>query len=177
MNIRRILLDPANCNLSPQAEMLLMFASRAQALAEVITPALARGSIVVSDRFTDSTLAYQGEARGLGFAVVRGLHQLAVGNLLPDLTLCIEVDVAEGLDRARLRNAQHVASGDSCTVARESRIDEQPLEFHQRVLSGYRKIAHEEPERFRLVDGSGSVEAVAERVWAIVEPRLGRAGE
>ena len=98
--IRRILLDPAHQEMAPMTELLLMFASRAQAAAEIILPALNRGDIVVSDRFTDSTLAYQGEARGLGFETVLEAHRLALGSLLPDLTICITIDVETGLDRA-----------------------------------------------------------------------------
>ena len=163
--IRRILLDPTNADISPRAELLLMFASRAQAARQVIEPALAAGAIVVSDRFTDSTLAYQGEARGLGFDLVREAHHVAVGPLLPDLTLCIEVPVAEGLARARVRN-------ESQTGPDESRIDRQSLDFHQRVLHGYRRIAAEDPARFHLIDGRGDQDTVAARVWAFVEARL-----
>ncbi len=167
--IRRTLLDPANVEMAPMAELLLMFASRAQAAAEVIRPALHRGAIVVSDRFTDSTLAYQGCARGIGFETVWTAHKLAVGSLLPDLTLCIEIDVATGLARARSRNlrkSNHASGG-----ANETRIDQQSLEFHRRVSAGYRQIAALEPRRFRMVDGSGDITAVAARVWAEVEDR------
>ena len=163
--IRRILLDPDNNDLASRAELLLMFASRAQAAAEVIGPALASGALVISDRFTDSTLAYQGEARGLGFDLVRQAHQVAVGSLMPDLTLCLDIDVAQGLTRAQERNAAR--SGPD-----ESRIDRQSLAFHERVQQGYRKIASEEPARFRLIDGEGSMAVVAERVWAVVEAHL-----
>jgi dTMP kinase len=165
MQIRRILLDPANSALAPRTELLLMFASRAQSAAQVIVPALRAGAIVVSDRFTDSTLAYQGEARGLGLDVVRETHRLAVGDLMPDVTICIEVDIAEGLERANRRN-QGKAGPD------ESRIDQQSLEFHARVQAGYRKIAAAEPARFRIVDGRGTISTVAERVWEHISPLL-----
>ncbi|MBV9760347.1 MAG: dTMP kinase [Acidobacteriaceae bacterium] len=157
--IRRILLDPAHREMTPMAELLLMFASRAQAAAEIVVPALERGEIVVSDRFTDSTLAYQGEARGLGFETVMAAHRLALGGLLPDLTLCIAVDIETGLRRAS-----------------ENRMEQQPLEFHRRVAAGYRKIAAAAPERFRMVDGSGAPEEVAERVWAEATRLCGGAG-
>ncbi|HSU30313.1 MAG TPA: dTMP kinase [Bryobacteraceae bacterium] len=168
--IRRILLDPANSEMAPMAELLLMFASRAQAAAEVIVPALHRGAIVVSDRFTDSTLAYQGCARGIGFETVRAAHQLAVGSLLPNLTICIDIDIETGLARAHSRNIRksNHAPGD----ASETRIDQQSLNFHRRVGAGYHEIAALEPARFRLVNGEGSVEAVAERVWSEVRPIL-----
>lgn len=164
--IRRILLDPAHEEMAALTELLLMFASRAQAAAEIITPALARGDIVVSDRFTDSTLAYQGEGRRLGFEKIREAHELALGGLLPDITLCIELDIETGLSRA------HGRSELSATHAKEARFDRQSLEFHKRVAEGYRKIAALEPRRFRMIDGRGDPEGVANRVWAAVNPLL-----
>src|SRR5579875_95257 len=164
--IRRILLDPANAELAPMTELLLMFASRAQAAAELIRPALARGEIVVSDRFTDSRLAYQGEGRGLGFETVMRAHRLALGDLLPDLTICMDIDIETGLARAHSRNRKNAAD------RREARLDEQSLDFHKRVAQGYRKIAELEPQRFRMINGHGEPSEVAERVWAQVAPVL-----
>lgn len=166
--IRRILLDPAHLEMAPMTELLLMFASRAQAAAEIILPALGRGEIVVSDRFTDSTLAYQGEARGLGFETVRQLHRLALGSLWPDLTVCVSLDIAAGLERAHQRNRENSAAGS------EARIDRQSLDFHLRVGNGYKEIAAAEPGRFRIVDGSGNPAEIAERVWREVCPILAR---
>jgi dTMP kinase len=160
--IRRILLDPAHQEMTPMAELLLMFASRAQAAAEIILPALEVGHIVVSDRFTDSTLAYQGEARGLGFDRVLKMHQLALGSLLPDLTICIRIDVETGLARAENRNRKTPEG------ATDVRLDRQSLEFYRRVSEGYEKIAALEPQRFRMVSGEGDRAAVAQRVWAEV---------
>jgi dTMP kinase len=164
--IRRILLDPAHQEMAGMTELLLMFASRAQAAAEIIRPALERGDVVVSDRFTDSTLAYQGEGRGLGFDRVLAAHKLALGDLLPDLTICLTVDVAMGLERAHQRNSFNDGQ------VSEARLDRQSLEFHQRVAEGYRQIARLEPQRFRLVAGDGAPEIVAERVWCEVAPVL-----
>ena len=166
--IRRILLDPENSEMAAMTELLLMFGSRAQAAKETILPALARGDTVVSDRFTDSTLAYQGFARGLGFDTVRAAHGLALGRLLPDLTICVELDVKTGLERAWRRNLA-AAGGALGTGARETRMDEQSLEFHRKVGEGYQRIAASEPGRFRLVDGKGSVADVAERVRALFD--------
>jgi dTMP kinase len=166
--IRRVLLNPQNDDMAPATELLLMFASRAQAAAEIIVPSLARGLIVVSDRFTDSTLAYQGEARGLGFEKVLEAHRLAVGSLLPDLTICIDLDLESGLARARRRNLSHAPE------RAEDRLDLQSLDFHRRVRKGYAKIAQLEPHRFRIVSGEGDRNAVAARVWAEVEPALPR---
>jgi dTMP kinase len=153
--IRHILLDPEHREMAPMTELLLMFASRAQAAAEIIVPALERGEIVLSDRFTDSTLAYQGEARGLGFERALAAHRLALGSLWPNLTICIVLDIETGLKRAI-----------------ETRMEQQPLEFHQRVAAAYRKIAALEPERFRIIDGSGEPREVAEQVWTEVSRLL-----
>ncbi len=166
--IRRILLDPAHSEMAPVTELLLMFASRTQAAAEMIVPALGRGEIVVSDRFTDSTLAYQGEARGLGFDTVLQAHRLALDSLLPDLTICVDLDIPTGLARANHRNQENG------TAKSEARIDRQALDFHLRVGQGYRKIAAAEPERFRLVNGAGDPAEISERVWQEVCPVLNR---
>jgi dTMP kinase len=167
-DIRRILLDPANSEMASETELLLMFASRTQAAAEVIRPALLRGEVVLSDRWTDSSLAYQGAARGLGFSTVLDLHRLALGDLYPDLTICVSIDIETGLLRANSRNRK-VASGHQ-----EARIDRQSLDFHRKVGEAYRAIAQSEPHRFRIVDGSGDAAAVFERVWGVVGPLLNR---
>ncbi|HEY7306123.1 MAG TPA: dTMP kinase [Bryobacteraceae bacterium] len=164
--IRRILLDPEHPEMTPMTELLLMFASRAQAVAEIVMPALERGHIVISDRFTDSTLAYQGEARGLGFDLVLAAQRLVLGPLLPDLTLYISLDVETGLARAHHRN-QCIAA-----EAAETRIDQQAVDFHRRVAAGYRKVAELYRERFHIVDGGGGPGDVARRVWAQVLPLL-----
>lgn len=161
--IRRLLLDPAHEEMQAMTELLLMFASRAQAAAEIVIPALERGEIVVSDRFTDSSLAYQGEARGLGFGPVLALHRLTLGTLFPDLTICLMLDLEAGLERVRQRSR-------ASEEANEARIDQQPLAFHRRVEEGYRKIGDLEPGRFRIVDGWGTPTEVAERVWNQVSP-------
>jgi dTMP kinase len=166
--IRRILLDPAHQEMAPMTELLLMFASRAQAAAEIILPALELGHIVVSDRFTDSTLAYQGEARGLGFETVLNMHQLALGSLRPDLTICITIDVETGLARAENRNRRNPED------AMEARLDRQSLDFHRRVCEGYEKIAALEPQRFRMVDGDGDRATVAQKVWSEVSRMIDR---
>jgi len=158
--IRRILLDAANQDLRPTAELLLYFASRAQNVEECILPALAAGKIVLCDRFTDSTLAYQGCARGLGEEAVLALDRIACRGLTPDLTLLIDVDVEYGLARAQKRNAGSDAA--------ETRMDDQSLEFHRKVREGYLSLAKQHADRFRIVDGRGTPETVAERVWASI---------
>src|SRR6516164_9361659 len=135
--IRQILLDAGNQELSPAAELLLYFASRAQSVNESILPALDRGEIVLADRFTDSTLAYQGCGRGLGAEVVLALDKIACCGLQPDLTLLLEISAADSLARARARN--------SAETSPETRMDEQGLEFHRKVLEAYEALAAREP--------------------------------
>ncbi|HTT62718.1 MAG TPA: dTMP kinase [Bryobacteraceae bacterium] len=160
--IRRILLDSRNTELRPIAELLLYFASRAQNIEQCILPALSAGTIVLCDRFTDSTLAYQGYARGLGEAAVLTLDRIACRGLQPDLTILIDVDLETGLARARARNLDAEDA--------ETRMDDQALEFHRKVRDAYLKIAAQNAGRFRVVDGRGSPEAVAEKVWEHVAP-------
>ena len=157
--IRRILLDSANQELSPTAELLLYFASRAQNVDEWILPALGRGEIVLADRFTDSSLVYQGYGRGLGAEAVMALDRIACRGLKPDLTLLVDIDAETSLARARARNTAELAS--------ETRMDEQALEFHQRVWEAYHALAAREPQRVKVVDGRASIEEIENAVWHI----------
>jgi dTMP kinase len=161
--IRRILLDSANQELCPAAELLLYFASRAQNVEEVILPALAGGKIVLADRFTDSTMAYQGFGRGLGEQVVARLDCIACHGLVPDLTILIDSDLDTSLVRARQRNLDLT----------ETRMDEQAVDFHRRVRDAYRQMARREPARFRVIDGQADIETVAQAVWEAVSPAVG----
>jgi dTMP kinase len=160
--IRRVLLDARNRELCPTAELLLMFASRAQNVDQVILPALAAARIVLSDRFTDSTLVYQGIARGLGAEVVYDVDRIACRGLVPNLTLVIDIDTETGLVRAHRRNAE--------AQDVETRMEEQDVSFHRRVREAYRQLASDEPRRVRLVDGARTPAEVAAEVWAAVEP-------
>ena len=137
----------------PTAELLLMFACRAQNVDQWILPALAQGQIVISDRFTDSTLVYQGIARGLGAELVSEVDRIACRGLVPDLTLVIDIDTETGLERAHTRNRR--------TEDVETRIDEQAVDFHKRVRDAYHQLAADEPDRVRLIDGSRDENAVA----------------
>jgi dTMP kinase len=159
--IRRILLDPANQELCATAELLLMFAARAQNVEQWILPALAEGKIVLSDRFTDSTVAYQGAGRNLGIETVMEIDRIACHGVVPDLTLVIDIDAEAGLARAHRRNRSH-------TGAKESRIDEQAVEFHRKVREAYHLLAAREPQRVRLIDGNAAPEVIAESVWEAV---------
>jgi dTMP kinase len=162
--IRRILLDPANQELTPTAELLLMFAARAQNVEQAIVPALQHGRIVVCDRFTDSSIAYQGAGRGLGAETVLQIDRIACQGLVPDLTLCIDVDIETGLARAQARNRER--------ANQESRLDEQAIDFHHKARQAYHELALREPKRFRLIDGCGSPDQVAERVWTVAAPAI-----
>ncbi len=158
--IRRILLDSANQELSPSAEILLYFASRAQNVDEWIQPALARGEIVLCDRFTDSSLVYQGCGRGLGVDAVTALDRIACRGLKPDLTILVDVDPEASLARARQRNLAEP----HC----ETRMDDQSIEFHRRVWQAYRALSAAEPERVKVVDGRVEIDAIERAVWEIV---------
>jgi dTMP kinase len=162
--IRRILLDPANQELRAVPELLLMFAARAQNVEQSILPALAAGKIVVSDRFTDSSIAYQGAARGLGWDTVLQVDRIACQGLVPDLTLCIDIDTETGLSRAHSRNRD--------AGSHEARIDQQAVEFHHKVRDAYHELARREPERVRLIDGSRTEEEIAAKVWDVVKNEL-----
>jgi dTMP kinase len=162
--IRRVLLDSANHELCPTAELLLMFACRAQNVDEWILPALSAGKIVLSDRFTDSTLAYQGAGRGLGSEVVLDVDRIACRGLVPDLTLCIDIDPETSLARAHARNRRQQGP--------ETRLDEQEIDFYRRVREAYRQIASDEAQRFRLVDGARSRDEIAASVWNEVAEAL-----
>ncbi len=158
--IRSILLNPENHDLSPTAEMLLYFAARAQNVDELLLPALERGEIVLSDRWTDSTYTYQGHGRMLGTGVVVELDRVACRGRQPDLTIWVDIDMQSGLDRARARNIKTGA-------AAESRMDEQERDFYARVREGYVELQTLAPERVKRVDGEGSPEEVAARVWSV----------
>ena len=158
--IRAILLNPENHDLSPMAEMLLYFAARAQNVDELLLPAIGRGEIVLSDRWTDSTYAYQGHGRELGTGVVVELDRVACRGHQPDLTVWVDIELEAGLSRARARNAETGASA-------ESRMDEQARDFYMRVREGYVELQRLHPARVKRVDGGGTPDEVAERVWAV----------
>jgi dTMP kinase len=162
LQIRHILLDSANQELFPTAELLLYFAARAQNVDEWIRPALERGEIVVSDRFTDSTLVYQGCARGLGRETVMTLDRIACRGLAPDLTVLLDIDLETSLARAYARNAAARHS--------ETRMDEQSVEFHRQVRDAYLALAEREKQRFRVIDGRAGRDAVEAEIWRVVSP-------
>ncbi len=166
--IRRILLDPRNQELLPEAEILLFSASRAQLVGQVIRPALARGTIVLCDRFADSTLAYQGYGRGLDLEQLRRITAFATGGLMPDLTIYLDLDVEEGLRRKRQDEGKDQEAW--------NRLDQQALEFHRRVRQGYLALAAAEPERWFVVDASQPAEVIQQAIRTRVERLLAERG-
>ena len=156
--VRGLLLDPVHRGMAPAAEMLLFFADRAQHVAEVIRPALAQGQVVISDRYTDSSLAYQGYGRGLRLDLIYAMHEAGTGGLWPDLTLLLDLPAEQGLGRVASRG-------------RHDRLEAEVLEFHERVRQGYLELAGREPQRWVVLDGVGSEDAVAARVREAVSAR------
>jgi dTMP kinase len=149
--VRALLLDP-EVEIHPRAEALLFAAARAELVERVIRPALERGAVVLCDRYLDSSLAYQGGARGLGRGPVEEVNRLATGGLLPDLVVLLDLDPADGLRRRQ---------GD------RDRIEAQDLDFHRRVREAFRALAAADPNRFAVVDGAAPVREVAARVHAV----------
>lgn len=166
--IRELLLDSRSGALAPLAEMALMFADRAQAIAEVIEPALASGKTVLCDRFTDSTEAYQGGGRGLGSATVLEMHRVICGDLQPDLTLLLLPSLPASLDRARRRN-DRVAT---LSGKDEGRFELEQDAFYSRVWEKYREIARREPDRVVSIEGDLTIDDVHEQVAEAVAMRI-----
>jgi len=151
--IRAALLDGGKGSVEPLAELLLYAADRAQHVRQVVMPALEEGKVVLSDRFYDATTVYQGYARGFDLTLVNQLNELATGGLKPDLTLLFDLDVEIGFKRTRKRG-----DGAGGAAAQPDRLDQEPMEFHERVRSAYLEIAAREPQRFRIIPSAGPVE-------------------
>ena len=159
--IRSLLLHGEEDRWTPGAEALLFAAARADHVAKTIKPALAEGQWVLSDRFLDSSIAYQGRAGGVGAAVIRQLHDVGSGGFLPDRTLLLELPGTDAAERALERDR---GGGD--------RIGGRDAAYHAKVAAAFRKIAEEEPDRFRIIDASGAPEEVTERLIGAVEDLL-----
>lgn len=167
--IREVLLHSATFGLSPMAEMALMFASRAQHLHEVILPALAEGRIVLCDRFTDSTEAYQGGGRKLGSKSVLKMHEVLCGDVQPDLTILLDNDVSTTVDRARRRNR---AQKQRRPEKDENRFEQENRAFFGRVRHAYLAIAEREPQRVHVVDARGAPRETHAIILNIVKKKL-----
>ncbi|AAU21676.1 dTMP kinase [Bacillus licheniformis] len=159
--IREVILNPSHTAMDPKTEALLYAAARRQHLVEKVKPALEEGKIVLCDRFIDSSLAYQGYARGLGIDEVFSVNQFAIGSLMPNVTIYFDIDPEEGIKRIDLNDARE-----------KNRLDLEKLHFHQLVQKGYEEVMNRFPGRFRIVDASQSVELVLKRVNNIIEEAL-----
>jgi dTMP kinase len=157
--------EPGGC---PLTELLLYAAARAQHMAEVVKPALDAGAIVLCDRFTDATIAYQGYGRKLDLAVINQLNRMATGGIHPDMTLLLDCPAEIGLKRA-------ISRINSAPGAREERFELESLQFHQRVREGYLSLAQQEPERFVIIDAAAGILETEKAISAAVTGRLRQA--
>ncbi len=149
-----------------RAELLLFEASRNQLVEKVIRPALEKGTWVICDRFMDSTTAYQGYGRGLSVDDVKSIHHFTINDVIPELTLLLDLEVETGFERIAER---FLALGESA-----DRFEQEERSFHERVRQGYLKLAQEEPDRFRIVDASQEPDAVSVDIWKTIEPLIGK---
>ena len=159
--IRRILLDSADHSVSDRTEVLLYEAARAQHAEYVIRPSLAEGFVVISDRFADSTVAYQGYGSGLDLDLISRLNTFATGGIEPDVTFLLDLDIEVGLKRQQEWN----------------RMERKAIEYHERVRQGFLEEARLHPERIIVLDASGDIESIHRRIFGIVEQRLGLSQE
>jgi dTMP kinase len=173
--IRSVLLDSrseaAVGPIAPAAELALMFADRAQSISEIILPALAAGSIVLCDRYTDSSEAYQGGGRQLGSPRILAMHAAACDNLQPDLTILLLPSLESSLKRARRRNQRHVERQGTD----ENRFEREPDEFYLRIYDKYKEIAAREPQRVVILDRNDSIEEIEKEIHAIVAKKISTA--
>jgi len=159
--IRHLVLLREDLSVGARAEALLMCTSRAQLVDTVIRPALARGEVVVCDRFADSTLVYQGAGRGLDIQALAAVISFATAGLQPDMTILLDLPVEEGLARKHTQQAGW------------NRFEDEALAFHSRVREGYHTLAHAEPERWHCFDGLQPADSLSEEIWRVIAARLG----
>ena len=155
LKIRDLLLSTENREITPVAELLLYNASRSQHIKEVILPAINNSSVVITDRFSDSTVAYQGFGRRIDLGYIDFIERIVTEGLKPDITLLLDLDVEIGLMRNK-------------GINKTDRLELEDLEFHKRVRNGYLKIAAKEPERIKLIDASGSIEEINKKIIQII---------
>lgn len=158
--IRSLILDPAHVSMDPRTEALLYAAARRQHLVERIEPALQQGAIVLCDRFVDSSLAYQGYARGIGMEEVWDINRFAVHHAMPDITIWFDIDPEEGLERIRSNRCREV-----------NRLDTEQLAFHKAVRQGYERLARQYPDRIVCVDASHPKTVIQEQIFDILSER------
>jgi dTMP kinase len=164
-DIRSILLSPANKAMCKEAEILLYAAARAQHVAEVIRPKIAEGIVVISDRYADATAAYQGAARGFSPEQLAAVHRLATDDLQPQLTIVLDVPVADGLARVLQRSIDQGRRG-------YDRLESETLDFHEAVRAAYLKLAAENPKRIHVIDGAQPAQVIHEVILSLVNSRL-----
>jgi dTMP kinase len=165
--VRDILLASKTGKLAPLAELALMYAARAQLLEEVVRPALARGEVVVSDRYNTASFAFQGYGRQLGTATVRAFDRVICGKIQPDLTIVLDLEPERALARAQGRDTRR--------RSRHDRFERQSLAFHKRVRAGYLAIARSAPGRIKLVRADQSIDELQQQIRALIEPLLDHA--
>jgi dTMP kinase len=161
--IRRVILAKENITMDPRTEALLYAAARRQHLVEKVKPALKQGKMVLCDRFVDSSLAYQGYARGLGVDEVFSINQFAIGDMMPELTIYFDIDPELGLSRISKNQGREV-----------NRLDLESLDFHQKVHEGYQLLLERFPERIIKIDASGSLENVLQDAASAIEKHLNK---
>jgi dTMP kinase len=161
--IRRVILAKENIAMDPRTEALLYAAARRQHLVEKVKPALKQGKMVLCDRFVDSSLAYQGYARGLGVDEVFSINQFAIGDMMPELTIYFDIDPESGLERISKNQGREV-----------NRLDLESLDFHQKVHEGYQLLLERFPERMIKIDASGSLEKVLQEAVSAIENHLNK---
>ena len=162
--IRRLLLNPKICRMSSLTELTLMYAAREQHLEEVVRPALARGRVVISDRYNDASFAYQGYGRMLGMQTVRAIDRIICGTTQPDLTLLLDLDPQAALARARKRNIRH--------RVKHTRFENHGLKFQKRVRTGYLALARQQPRRIKLIQADRPVVEIEAEIRKIVDALL-----
>jgi dTMP kinase len=156
---------PESVAMTPETELLLFEASRSQLVRQVIQPALDRGSVVICDRFADSTTVYQGVARRLDPEMVREMNDFAVGNCWPDLTFLLDIDIETA--RARMLRRVRPAGG-------MDRMEQEPVQFYQDVCVAYRQLAEREPDRIQVIDGRSSATEIEQQIWRAILTRFGQ---
>lgn len=164
--IRKVLLNPENQDMTRLTELLLFGASRAQHVQKLIRPNLEKGVVVICDRYSDATLAYQGAGRELKEETIQIINGLSTTGLMPDLTILLDVPVELGLDRARRRNLKLDRSN------QENRFEEESLAFHRRVQERYLKLASMEPDRIYVIDGTQSMDMIQQEIGRVVLTRI-----
>jgi len=160
LRIRELLLSVEHKGMTAVTELLLYNASRSQHIREIILPAISRGAIVITDRFTDSTIAYQGFGRGIDPGLIDSIDLIATGRLRPDITILLDLDAEVGLKRNK-------------GINKIDRLELEDLEFHQRVRNGYYSLAEKEPERIKLIDASAGIQEIHNRISSIITNFIG----